>query len=83
MENLNGAYNLVADKLETWIETFIRMLPNLVIALLVVIAFYVLGKIVRKAVKKLLSKVTDNQSIINLLGKIIGIMIIGIGFFIA
>ena len=83
MESINGAYNLVADKVETWIETFIRMLPNLVMALLVLIAFYVLGKIIRKAVKKLLSKATDNRSIINLLETIVGVMIIGIGVFIA
>lgn len=83
MDNLNGAYNLVADKLETWIETFIRMLPNLVIALLVLIVFYVLGKIIRNAVKKLLSKATDNKTIINLLETIVGVMIVGIGIFIA
>ncbi|MGK7389390.1 MAG: mechanosensitive ion channel family protein, partial [Candidatus Cyclobacteriaceae bacterium M2_1C_046] len=83
MDSINGAYNLVTDKVETWIETFIRMLPNLVMALLVLIAFYVLGKIIRKAVKKLLSKATDNRSIINLLETIVGVMIIGIGVFIA
>lgn len=83
MDNINGAYNLVADKLETWIETFIRMLPNLAMALLVLIAFYVLGKLIRNAVKKLLKKATDNQTIINLLETIVGVMIIGIGIFIA
>lgn len=83
MDSINGAYNLVADKLETWIETFIRMLPNLAMALLVVIAFYVFGKLIRNAVKKLLEKATDNRTIINLLETIVGVMIIGIGFFIA
>jgi len=83
MDKINGAYNELADKLETWIVEFIRMLPNLVIALLVLVVFYVLGKAIRKTVKKLLSKATDNRTIINLLETIAGVMVIGIGFFIA
>src|SRR6056297_2353060 len=81
--NINDAYNLVADKLETWIDTLIRMLPNLVMALLVLIAFYVVGKLIRSAVGKLLDKVTDNKNIINLLETIVGVMVLGIGIFIA
>jgi len=77
------AYNLIMDKLETWIDTFIQMLPNLVVALLVLIVFYVIGKLVRKAVNKLLDRVTSNKTIIHLLETIVGVMVIGIGVFIA
>ncbi|MGD8749237.1 MAG: mechanosensitive ion channel, partial [Balneolaceae bacterium] len=77
------AYELIADKLETWIDTFIQMLPNLAVALLVLIVFYVIGKLVRKAVNKLLNKVTHNKTIIHLLETIVGVMVIGIGVFIA
>lgn len=81
--DINEAYNLIAGKLEAWIDTLIQMLPNLAVALLVLIAFYVTGKLIRNAIGKLLSKVTNNRTIINLLETIVGVMIIGIGIFIA
>jgi len=83
MMEINEAYNLVADKLETWIDTFIQMLPNLVVALIVLIVFYVIGKLIRNAIGRLLKKVTDNKTIVNLLETIVGVMIIGVGVFIA
>lgn len=83
MIEINEAYNLVTDKVETWIDTFIQMLPNLVVALIVLIVFYVIGKVIRNAIGRLLKKVTDNKTIVNLLETVVGVMIIGIGVFIA
>lgn len=80
---INDAYGIVAGKVEAWITTFFEMLPNLVVALIILIVFYVLGKFARKAVTNLLSRVTTNQTITNLLETIISISIIGIGVFIA
>jgi small-conductance mechanosensitive channel len=80
---INDAYSIIAGKVENWLTAFIEMLPNLVVAILVLIVFYVIGKIVRKAVNNLLSKVTSNKTIINLLETIISISIVGIGVFIA
>lgn len=80
---INDAYGIVADKVESWITGFIEMLPNLVVALIILIVFYVLGKIARKAVTNLLGKVSANKTITNLLETIIGISIVGIGVFIA
>jgi len=77
------AYNLIAGKLEKWIDTLIQMLPNLVVALIVLIVFYVVGKLVRKAVDKLLNKVTHNKTIIHLMETIVSVLVIGIGVFIA
>lgn len=82
MELSNG-YNLIVDKLETWLATLIEMLPNLAVALIVVILFIVLGKLARKAVKKLLYKITPNKTIINLLETVAGVIVTGIGIFIA
>ncbi|NGP89480.1 mechanosensitive ion channel [Aliifodinibius halophilus] len=76
-------YSTLTEKLIAWLETTIAMLPNMVMALLVLIFFFVAGRIVRKTVKRLLKKATDNKSIINLLETIVGILVIGIGFFIA
>lgn len=81
--DINNAYGIVMGKVEEWITGFIGMLPNLVVALLILIVFYVIGKMTRKAVNKLLSKVTTNKTITNLLETIISIAVIGIGVFIA
>ncbi len=83
MIELNNAYDLVVGKVENWITTFIEMLPNLVVALFILIVFYVAGRLARSAVNKLLERVTDNKTIISLMETIVGIIIIGIGVFIA
>lgn len=79
----NSSFELVVEKINDWITNFISMLPNLAVALLVLIVFYVVGKLSRKAVENLLEKVTDNKTIISLLETIVGIIILGIGVFIA
>lgn len=76
-------YSTLTEKLLTWLETAIAMLPNLVMALLILIIFFVFGRLVRKTVKRMLEKTTSNRTIINLLETIVGVSIIGIGIFIA
>ncbi len=76
-------YSTLTEKLLNWLETTIAMLPNLVVALLVLIVFFVLGRLVRRGVKHMLEKTTRNKTIINLLETIVGVLIIGIGVFIA
>ena len=80
---MNDAYGIVMGKIEDWITGFIAMLPNLVVAIFVLIIFFVAGKLARKAVNNLLSRVTNNKTITNLLETIVSIAIIGIGVFIA
>lgn len=78
-----NAYDLIMGKLKNWIDIAIAMLPNLVVALLIIVVFYVAAKSVRKLVDKLLGKVTDNLTIIHLIGSVISISVAGIGLFIA
>lgn len=76
-------YSTLSDKLMNWLETTIAMLPNLVVALLILIVFFILGRLVRKGVKHMLEKTTSNKTIINLLETIVGVLVIGVGIFIA
>ncbi|MGM0545301.1 MAG: mechanosensitive ion channel family protein [Bacteroidota bacterium] len=76
-------YSTLTDKLLNWLETTIAMLPNMVVALIVLILFFVLGRLVRKGVKHMLEKTTNNKTIINLLETIVGVLVIGVGIFIA
>ncbi len=81
--SISEGYSLLVKKLQGWLNAAIEMLPNFLLALIILIAFFVIGKLVRKAVSQLLHKVTDNDTIIDLLETIVGVVVISIGVFIA
>lgn len=81
--NLENPLRLVSDKLEGWLETFLANLPNLVVAVLVVILFYLLAKVLRSTSKKLLSRVSQNEAINNLLATMLFVGIVAAGIFIS
>ncbi|TYP91967.1 small conductance mechanosensitive channel [Fodinibius salinus] len=81
--SINEAYGQLLDKLQGWLNATIEMLPNLLLAAVILTAFVLLGKLIRKMVDRLLHKATNNQTIIDLLETIVGVIIVGIGLFIA
>lgn len=80
---LQTAYESILAKLQTWINTFIEMLPNLMVALIVLVIFYFIGKMVRKAVNKVLRRTTDNKTIIHLMETLSVILMVIVGLIIA
>lgn len=83
MLNIEKAYNIIINKVESWTETFISMLPNLVTCILLLILFWLLAKLTRKLILKLSKKISDNAALNKLLGTIAFISILGVGFFVA
>lgn len=83
MGEISNGYDLIIEKLDTWFDTLIAMLPNLVLALIVLLIFVVISKLVQRALKKVLLRTTTNKTIVNLLETIGGVMVIGVGVFIA
>ncbi len=81
--DINQAYGLVTEKLETWISTAVKMLPNFLVAVLVLVLFVLLGKLLKKLFNKLFKKITDNKSLQSLLSSILYITVVAIGTFIA
>ncbi|MEQ9443303.1 MAG: mechanosensitive ion channel family protein [Cyclobacteriaceae bacterium] len=81
--DLESPIKLVTDKLESWLQSLIEMLPNLVVAVIVVVLFYLLAKVVRNLAHKLLTKVSHNEAVNNLLVTILNVAVISAGFFIA
>ena len=75
--------NLLLEKLNSWLQAAIKLLPNLALALVILIVFYGIGKLVRKLVSRVLHRVTDNKTIIDLLETIIGVIVVGVGALIA
>ena len=54
---------LIFDKLEGWTTTFIKMLPNLVLAFIVVAAGYFLSKLVRNISTKVTQRISNSDSV--------------------
>lgn len=75
--------NALVDKLVTWLQDFVLLLPNFAVAVLIVLAFAVLARIARRIVIAGLSRVSSHLSINRLLGTIAHLTILTIGVFIA
>jgi small conductance mechanosensitive channel len=54
---------LIVDKLEAWTTTFIKMLPNLGLAIIVVAAAYFLAKLVRNVSYKVTQRISNSNSV--------------------
>lgn len=75
--------NLILEKIGTWGEIAIKMLPNFLVAVLAMFAFVMLARFVRNMVTKLLHRTTNNQALQNLLVRIVYFAILIVGLFVA
>ncbi|GGW89501.1 mechanosensitive ion channel family protein [Alteromonas halophila] len=83
LPKLNEVYALISDKLETWLETGIKHLPNLVVAFLIAIIFGIAAKLVGHAVRRVMRRTFESTQIADLLTSFIKITIVIAGIFIA
>lgn len=81
--DIHRVFELLKGKLEDWLTSGVSMLPNFVVALLLLICFALLGKVLKKLFIRLFARVTDNPSLIDLVGSVIYILVISIGTFVA
>jgi small conductance mechanosensitive channel len=82
-ETISDAINKVYEKLSSWVEHFILMLPNLLVAILIFIVFYTVGRLVRKALTRPLQRFSHSQALIGLLLNVIFTAFVATGIFIA
>ncbi|RJE74111.1 mechanosensitive ion channel family protein [Reichenbachiella sp. MSK19-1] len=80
--NLEQPIEKVLNKLESWYEGVIAMLPNMAVAILVFILFLVLAKLSQKLFVKLFKKASKNKALESLFGTITYYTVLGIGLFI-
>ncbi len=79
--DFNKAYQLVSHKVITWLNDFVRLLPNILVsALLLVIGIY-LAKLIKKLAANLIQRVSDNRALNNLFTSIIYIFVIAVTIF--
>ena len=74
---------LIIDQLTSWYNSFMKMLPNLGIAILVLIVAYIVSKYVDKGIRKLLKSRVSQASVRRLAGKGVAIVVVLGGIFIA
>lgn len=81
--DISKYYDIVVDKVVSWSENFVSMLPNFILALLSFFAFVIIAKFTVRLLNKLLHRTIDNPALNNIIGKTIYIAIIIIGTFVA
>ena len=81
--NTEKTINLILKKLETWYETILLNLPNMILAVIIVIAFALIAKSSRRFTTKLFLGRLNNPALTNLLGSIFYIFFLFLGVFIA
>ncbi len=79
--DINKAYQLIKQKLTTWLNEIIRLLPNILLAAVVLVVGFYIAKIVRKVAIKLITKVSHNTTLNSLFGSVMQIFCIGVTLF--
>lgn len=79
--DLDKITNLITDKLATWAEALIKLLPNIVMAAVVMVIGFYIAKFIRRITTKLISKVSNNITLNNLFSSVVYFSFIGIVLF--
>ena len=80
---IDEVYKLLSEKLESWVEAAITLLPNIVVAFLIAMLFGVLAKMTGNIVGKLMRRTFESRQIAGLLTSIIKAIVLVAGIFIA
>lgn len=80
---IDKAYELINEKLQTWLEGGIKHLPNIVVAFLIAFAFGIIAKIAGNVLRKVLRRAFESKQIADLLTSIFKAFIACAGIFIA
>lgn len=71
------------EKLDGWMDAIILKLPNFAVAILVMIVFYILARLIKRFARRILFKKLGDESIKQILSKLIYSIVLLIGFFVA
>jgi len=83
MNYFDNAYNTIVEKIGNWVNTFIAMLPNFVVAVSVVLFFYFVARAVVAILGKTLFRLSQNVAINKLIASLTHMAIMTAGVFIA
>ncbi|MEZ5066875.1 MAG: mechanosensitive ion channel family protein [bacterium] len=81
--NWTSVLEVAHERIQEWIESFVKSLPNLVAALFVVVAFYFVARIVRSLTERLFRRLSHSVEIGHLLSRIAYLAVLAGGTFLA
>ncbi|RSK38821.1 mechanosensitive ion channel family protein [Hymenobacter perfusus] len=81
MTDLNRAFTLLSGKLIRWMQQFILLLPNLLIALLILVVTFFAARLVRRLMGKVLPRMSAHATLNALVGTLAYVAVLLIGIF--
>lgn len=81
--DFSQAPGLIYAELSLWIRNAIRYLPELAVAILLLVFFTFLSRWLSRGMVRGLTRVSDNQSLVNLTGAVVRVVVVAVGLFIA
>lgn len=81
--NIQKAIGGIWDKMDSWLGSIILNLPNFILAVVVFIIFVIIAKYVAKIINRILLKKRSQDSVRQITTKVVRIVVIAIGFFVA
>ncbi|PCK30938.1 mechanosensitive ion channel family protein [Pseudoalteromonas piscicida] len=81
--NIDKFWTLINDKLLSWLESAVQLLPNMILALMVLLLFIILAKISSFWFAKAINKAIKTPQVASLISSIFKIAVIAIGIFFA
>ncbi len=81
--NLDNLLGTLVGKLQSWVEAFVEMLPNLIVAILVLATFWFISRLAYKGICRALDRVQTNAAARDLMARIISVAIILLGVVVA
>lgn len=80
--NIKDAFNQLIDKLESWMDLIVLMLPNIILALIVIVASLVLARSLYKLLGKVLNRFISNEAAVSVILSLLRVAIVLTGIFI-
>lgn len=81
--NLSDSIKGLWDKMAGWVDSIVLNLPNFILAILVFILFIVIAKYIGKLLNRILIHRHIQHSVRSIIIKIVKVIVIGVGFFVA
>lgn len=81
--DITNAAQLIMTKIESWIEAFIKILPNMIMATLVMMAFMLIARLCKNIADRVLPRISTNQAVNSLIKNIVYLFVLTLGLFTA
>ncbi|MEJ7829335.1 MAG: mechanosensitive ion channel [Segetibacter sp.] len=80
--DLNKAYQLIVDKLSAWLKEFIRLVPNIALAVLILVIGLMVAKWIKKLSVRVFHKLIHNETLAGLFSSVVYLFSVGVLIFI-